>query len=68
MKATLEFNLPEEDDLFQRAVEAGKMHSAIWEYAAWLRGICKHGEPEKFDATACREKLFEFLNDEGIEL
>lgn len=30
MKATLEFNLPEEQEEFQNAAQAGKMSSAFW--------------------------------------
>lgn len=48
MKATLEFNLPEDQDAFDDAVRAQKMRSALSE--VWLqvfRPAFKHGYPDK---------------------
>ena len=68
MKAQLEFLLPEENETWEIHMKAADMHSAVWDYAMWLRGICKHGDPEKYNAEACREKLYEFLNENGVSL
>ncbi len=66
MKATLEFNLPEEREELELHMKAGKVFSAVWEYAHWLRQICKHGDPDKVNAQACRDKLYEFLNEHEV--
>jgi hypothetical protein len=68
MKAKLEFDLPEENETWDIHVKAGSMHSAIWDYAMWLRGICKHDDPDKYNAEACREKLYECLGENGVSL
>lgn len=44
MKATLEFNLPEEQEEFDRTQQAGKMHSALWDIGNDVfRPARKHG-------------------------
>lgn len=44
MKATLSFNLPEERDEFETAVNAGKYKSALWEISQRVfRPARKHG-------------------------
>lgn len=43
MRATLEFNLPEEDALFLAAAHAGELASALSEIAEHLRNREKHG-------------------------
>jgi len=67
MKSTLEWSLPEEQHDYELHVNAGKLYSAVWDYAEWLRGICKHGKPDEFNAEKCREKLYEFLIESGYE-
>lgn len=43
-KATLEFNLPEEQDEYEMTMKAGAMHSAIWDFdQRYLRNIVKYG-------------------------
>jgi hypothetical protein len=63
-----EFNLPEENEEYKLHCQANDLHSAIWEYAEWLRGICKHGDPSKFDASACRQKLYELFTERNLDL
>lgn len=47
MKATLSFNLPEERDEFETAVNAGKYRSALFEIAQRVfRPARKHGYPD----------------------
>ena len=44
MKATLSFNLPEERDEFETAVNAGKYKAALWEISQRVfRPARKHG-------------------------
>jgi hypothetical protein len=44
MKATLSFNLPEERDEFETAVNAGKYKAALWEVSQYVfRPARKHG-------------------------
>jgi hypothetical protein len=40
----------------------------VWDYAEWLRGICKHGDPSQIDASACRQKLYELLTEHNVDL
>lgn len=46
MKSVLEFNLPEEREEFELAVNAGKYASALWEIQQELRTIWKYEELE----------------------
>jgi hypothetical protein len=68
MKAILEFLLPEEREDFELHSNAGALHAAIWDYAQWLRGICKHGNPDDYNAEDCRTKLYEFINERELNL
>lgn len=68
MKVMFEFNLPEDNDLHKLHYHASDLHSAIWEYAQWLRGICKHGDPTAVNAEECRKKLYECLTEYDIDL
>jgi hypothetical protein len=68
MKALLEFNLPEEREEFELHMKAGKVFSAVWDYAQWLRQVCKHGEPDKVDAEACRKMFYECLTENDVEI
>lgn len=44
MKATIEFNLPEEQEEFELAVKAGKYRAALWEISQQVfRPARKHG-------------------------
>ena len=53
MKATLEFNLPEEREEFETSVNAYRYKSALWELDNYLRGKIKHAPDDMHD---------EFLN------
>jgi hypothetical protein len=47
MEATLKFNLPEEQELFDLAIKAGPMQSALWEISQQVfRPARKHGYPD----------------------
>lgn len=49
MKATLEFNLPEEREAFETAVNAHRYKSALWELDQYLRGKIKHAPDNMHD-------------------
>jgi hypothetical protein len=43
-RATLSFKLPEEQEEYKIQMQAGDMHSALWELIhGRLRSMCKHG-------------------------
>ena len=73
MKATLNFNLPEENEEFRLAVDGIKWMSAMHELDQHIRGITKYDSEgmsqETYDALcAVREKLREILMDNNLSL
>ena len=71
MKATLEFNMPEDQVEFDFAVHGGKMYSALWEISQELRAIWKYEElsDEEFKMVEkIRDKLHEILDEHQIKL
>lgn len=68
MKVTFEFNLPDDDENLKLHNQAGDLYGAVCDYAGWLRGICKHGDPSQHNAESCREKLFEILNEWNVTI
>lgn len=71
MKATLEFNLPEDRDDFALATNASKMWSVLWELDQDLRARVKYApddsNEDKLEAyQEIREKLRELMRDEDI--
>ena len=71
MKATLKFNLPEDQAEFDLAVQGSKMYSALWDISQELRAIWKHEElsDEEFKMVErIRNKFFEILEDNQITL
>jgi hypothetical protein len=66
MKATLEFNLPEEKDEFNYATKGINYYSALCEFDQWLRSEYKYnGKEEMF---AVREKLNYFINENNVTI
>lgn len=73
MKATLEFNLPDDEIEFELATKSGKMHHTLWEIDQWLRGKIKYAPDDISDDTykayeECREQLHQFANENNVEL
>jgi len=72
MKATLEFNLPEDQSNFDLAVNGAKAQSALWEMDQWLRNQYKYMSDEEYSKDKyetyekCREKLREIVYDNGL--
>ena len=57
MKATLEFNLPEEREEFEMTNKAVDYYSQLHEIDEYLRGILKHGDPEAQSTRQLAENI-----------
>ena len=66
MKATLEFNLPEDQDDFNYANNGFKYYMALVEMDQWLRSEYKYnGKEEMYEV---REKLREIIFENNVKL
>lgn len=65
----LYFALPQELEAFQTAVDAGKYRGIVWDMDQELRNDAKHGSGanQKY-AQLWRDKLWELMEDEGVDL
>ncbi len=74
MKATLEFDLNEQEDIIahKRATKALDMALVLWDIDHYLRTQVKYNEvltQEAHDAfESAREKFYEILNDHNINI
>jgi hypothetical protein len=71
MKATLEFNLPEDQAEFDFATQGSKMYNALWEISQELRTLWKYEELDEKEwdmVERIRNKFFEILEDNQINL
>lgn len=73
MKAVLKFNLPEDQNEFEFAIEGNKWWGVAWDMDQWLRGQIKHASDDISDDTykaleKCREKLREFIDESNLNL
>ena len=71
MKATLKFNLPEDQAEFDFAVQGSKMYSALWDISQELRTLWKYEElsDEEFKMVErTRNKFYEILDENQIKL
>ena len=69
MEAILKFNLPEEQNEFDNAVNGAKWSLVAWELDQYLRKKMKYGEisQEAYDAfEECRDKLHEIKGEYGL--
>jgi hypothetical protein len=71
MKATLTFNLPEEEHEYFNAVQGAKMRSILWDLDQWLRSKLKYeelsdGQYDAFKET--RDHIRRLLIEENIDL
>lgn len=70
MKATLEFNLPDEQEDFDLCVKANKMHYALFEFDSHLRSILKYEDnlsEETYDKVqSIRDRLYDVCIENGI--
>ena len=71
MKATLEFNLPDEDAEFYCATKGQAMLNALFEINTELRKLWKYeelNEDESNMVERIREQFFDILRDNDINL
>ena len=73
MKATLKFNLPEEQQEFNFATQGSDWWNVCWLMDQWLRANTKHApdsmsEDELKAYERCREKLRELIDSQGLNL
>ena len=71
MKATLEFNLPDDQHEFDLAIQSGKMYSALWDISQELRKLWKYEELNDDEwkmVERIRDKFYEILGDNQINL
>ena len=75
MKAILEFNLDEQDDVMAhlRAVKSLDMALTLWDIDGYLRGQIKHApdsmSPEVYGTLQdVRDKLYEIMSKHSIDL
>ncbi len=69
MKAILEFNLPEDIELYSGTFHGPRWKDLVEEYVQWLRSVIKFTDDDTLlDAATCREKLFELMAEAGLSL
>jgi len=72
VKATLEFNLPEDQPDFDLAVNGAKAQVALWEMDQWLRAQYKYMSDAEYSEDKyetfekCRERLREIMFEHGL--
>jgi len=67
--ATLTFNLPEEAEEHQIALDAWRYKSALYDMDQYLRSLSKHGSEKdlkEFNPIAAKEKLWQICEDNDI--
>ena len=64
MKAILEFNLPDEEQLFRAAVNSERVHLVIWNFVEFLK--YKINKDETLSEE--QEKVYQDLADKLFEL
>jgi hypothetical protein len=73
MKATLKFDLPEDDRKFRMAINSNSMNTVLREMDEWLRSKTKYApdstSQDKMDAyELSRERLYQLLDQYNIDL
>ena len=73
MKATLEFNLPDDQIDFQDAVNGQKFRLMVWGFDQYLRSQIKYAPDTMSEDTYkaysdIRDKLYEMLGEDGLSL
>jgi len=72
-KAILEFNLPEEQDEFETATNAGKYYSILWNLDQYLRNSIKYASDEMPQADIdtfqlVRDELWQLIDEQNLNL
>ena len=73
MKAILEFELPEDFEEYQYAVNAPKMYLALWDIKQLIRSKLKHNFDSLTDIELkqweiIQDEFYCILNDQNIQL
>ena len=66
MKAILEFNLPEDQERFDFAINGFNYYMALCEMDEWLRSEYKYNDKEEMYAV--REKLNYFISENNVQI
>jgi len=66
MKATLEFNLPEDQDEFNHATNGFNYYMALVEMDEWLRSEYKYNNKEEMYEV--REKLRQIILENNVKI
>lgn len=66
MKATLEFNLPEKGNDLDTARQGQLWRNVVSDFNDWLRNKIKY--EDQAGLQPIRDKLFEIMRDNGVEL
>lgn len=64
-KVILEYNLPEEQENYETAMNGGHNYSLLWDISMYARSLRKYEEREMLPREEVLEKLHELL--EGFE-
>jgi len=73
MEAILKFNLPEDQQDFDLAVNGAKAQSTLWEMDQWLRAQYKYMSDEEYSEDKyetfekCRDQLREIMFENGLK-
>ena len=70
MEATLKFNLPEETEEFNTAVNASNYKNALWELNQYLRNESKWSSDENKSEIAqiIRDELYRLMSENNVIL
>ena len=72
MKATLEFNLPDDQEDFQDAVNGLKWRLMVWDFDQKLRSQLKYNDKlssEQYKVyEEIRDLLYQKMNEDGLSL
>lgn len=73
MRATLEFNLPEEQEQFEDAANGWKWSHAMWQLDQFLRTKVKYASDDASEESInafqeARDELHRILNEENLEM
>jgi hypothetical protein len=68
MEATLKFNLPEETEEFNTAVNASNYKNALWEINQYLRNESKWSSDENKSEIAqeVRDELYRLMSENNV--
>ena len=72
-KVTIEYNLPDEQDAFEEANNAGKYYSVLWDIDQYLRNKTKYADehaPAPFTEAMhlVRDEFWRLMRDSNLDL